>query len=130
MGVEGDEVGHGRIDLVGGNDARSVCIVDLKGNRLAHSEAVSGTQLGLYALGYESLTGSLPQRTEIWELDDLTEHAAPVDETVVVGLRSLVRDVARRIRSGDFAPNAEPARCASCAARGLCGSRADVERTA
>ncbi len=128
--MDDDVIVHGRIDLVVRNDDRAVSIVDLKSNRRAQSEALSETQLGLYALGYESLTGSLPQRTEIWELDDLTEHVAPVDEAVVAGLRSLVRDVARRIRSGDFAPNAEPVRCAACAARGLCGSRADVERTA
>lgn len=121
-----DVIVHGRIDLVVRGGDGGVSIVDLKSNRRAQAESLTETQLRLYALGYEALTGALPQRTEIWELDDLTEHGAELDRAVIDEVRSVVADVARRIRGGDFAPNPEPARCASCAMRSLCAARVDL----
>jgi DNA helicase-2/ATP-dependent DNA helicase PcrA len=111
--MDDDVIVHGRIDLVVRSGDDEVSIVDLKSNRRAQAEALTETQLRLYALGYEALTGMLPQRTEIWELDDLTEHVSEVDRVVIEGLRSLAvgwsrrdRDVAVRTsipRRGHFA---------------------------
>jgi len=124
--MDDDVIVHGRIDLVVRSGSDVVSIVDLKSNRRAQAEALTETQLRLYALGYQALTGTLPQRTEIWELDDLTERVSDVNRVVLDELRSLVHDVARRIRGGDFAPNPEPTRCAACAARSVCAARAEA----
>lgn len=123
--MDEDVIVHGRIDLVV-RSGGAVSVVDLKSNRRAQSETLTETQLRLYALGYQALTGTLPQRTEIWELDDLTEHVSEVDRVVLDELRALVRDVARRIRSGDYAPNPEPTRCGACAVRSVCTARIDA----
>ena len=47
----------GRIDLVRRIDTGEVTIVDLKSNDRAQAEAVTETQLHIYALGYQELTG-------------------------------------------------------------------------
>ncbi|MFO0647988.1 MAG: ATP-dependent DNA helicase [Polyangiales bacterium] len=121
--LDDDVIVHGRIDLVVRGDDDSISVVDLKSNHRAQAEELTETQLRLYALGYEALTGALPERTEIWELDALTEHVAAVDGDVAGATRALVKDVARRIRGSDYAPNPEASRCATCSVRGLCAAR-------
>ena len=124
--MDDDVIVHGRIDLVVRGGDGVVSIVDLKSNRRAQAEALTETQLRLYALGYEALTGRFPQRTEIWELDDLTEHVSAVDRVVIEELRALVRDVAGRIRGGDFTPRPGATRCGTCAVRSLCAERVEA----
>ena len=60
----------GRIDLVRRIDTGEITIVDLKSNDRAQAEAVTETQLHVYALGYQELTGRRADYVEIYELDD------------------------------------------------------------
>jgi DNA helicase-2/ATP-dependent DNA helicase PcrA len=118
---------EGRIDLALRRDEDGVAVVDLKSDRRAQAEALSATQLRIYALGYETLTGTRPQRTEVWELDTLAQHGEPVDDTTMDAVRATVLDAARRLRSGVFPPQPEPARCAACPSRALCPARHEGE---
>lgn len=69
--MDGAVTVSGRIHL--GADDHQVAVVDLKSTHRAQAEALTETQLRLYALGYEALTGQWPARTEIWELDAPTD---------------------------------------------------------
>ena len=58
----------GRIDLVRRIDTDEVSIVDLKSSDRAQAEDVTETQLHVYALGYQELTGRAADYVEIYEL--------------------------------------------------------------
>ena len=60
----------GRIDLVRRIDTGETTIVDLKSNDRAQPEDVTETQLHIYALGYQELTGRRADYVQIYELDD------------------------------------------------------------
>lgn len=124
--LDDDVIVQGRIDVVMRRGDDSVAVVDLKSTHRAQAEALSATQLRLYALGYEALTGALPARTEIWELDSLAELPSAVDEASLAEVRSLVALVARRIRQWDFPPAPAEERCGACPVRGLCGAAAPL----
>jgi len=120
--LDDDVIVQGRIDLVVRRGDGAISVVDLKSTHRAQTEALNDTQLRLYALGYEALTGSLPKRTEIWELDSLTEHRSDVDDASLAEVRAEVALVARRIRERDFPPTPSEERCGACPVRGVCGA--------
>jgi DNA helicase II / ATP-dependent DNA helicase PcrA len=67
---------NGRIDLVRRIDTGETTIVDLKSSDRAQAEDVTETQLHVYALGYQDLTGRRPDYVEIYELDEASgSHA-------------------------------------------------------
>jgi DNA helicase-2/ATP-dependent DNA helicase PcrA len=121
--MDGAVTVSGRIDLVVRRSDDQVAVVDLKSTHRAQAEALTETQLRLYALGYEALTGQWPARTEIWELDALETHAGVVDRSVIDEVQAQVRTVADKIRRADFEANPEASRCAGCSLRGLCAHR-------
>jgi DNA helicase-2/ATP-dependent DNA helicase PcrA len=121
--MDGAVTVSGRIDLVVRRADDQVAVVDLKSTHRAQAEALTETQLRLYALGYEALTGEWPARTEIWELDALETRAGVVDRSVIDEVQAQVRTVADKIRHADFQANPEASRCAGCSLRGLCAHR-------
>jgi DNA helicase II / ATP-dependent DNA helicase PcrA len=118
---------EGRIDLVYRRADDEVAIVDFKSDKRAQAEEMTDAQLRLYSLGYEALTGRRPERTEVWELDTLREHARAVNDEVLDAVRAQVVEVARRVRTGDLSASPEASRCSTCSARSVCGSRVEVE---
>ena len=60
----------GRIDLVKRIDTDEVTIVDLKSSERAQDNDVTETQLHIYALGYQELTGRDADYVEVYELDE------------------------------------------------------------
>jgi len=56
----------GRIDMVRRKDTNETTIVDLKSNDRAQPEEVTETQLHVYALGYQELTGRSADFVEIY----------------------------------------------------------------
>jgi DNA helicase-2/ATP-dependent DNA helicase PcrA len=110
----------GRIDLVRRIDTGETTIVDLKSSDRAQAEDVTETQLHVYALGYQNLTGRRPDYVEIYELDERKRKPRSVDDDFVVDVKIRTRDAASALRVGALPPAPSPNKCASCDYRGMC----------
>ena len=110
----------GRIDLVRRIDTDEVSIVDLKSSDRAQAEDVTETQLHVYALGYQELTGRAADYVEIYELDERKRKPRSVDDEFISEVRSDVHDAANALRTSTLRPAPAPRKCASCDYRGMC----------
>lgn len=112
----------GRIDLVRRVDTGEVTIVDLKSNDRAQAEAVTETQLHIYALGYQELTGRPADYVEIYELDDQRQKRRSVDDDFIADVKREVRGAAEALRRNVLPPKPEKKSCARCDYRNLCSA--------
>lgn len=110
----------GRIDLVRRVDTGETTIVDLKSSDRAQAEDVTETQLHVYALGYQDLTGRRPDYVEIYELDERKRKARSVDDIFIENVKTRVRGAAAALRSGALPTVPELTKCASCDYHGMC----------
>jgi len=112
----------GRIDLVKRLDTGEVTIVDLKSNERAQAETVTETQLHVYALGYQELTGRNADYVEIYELDEQKQKTRSVDDDLIEKVKKDVRGAATALRRNEL--NAKPHRktCGICDYRNLCSA--------
>ena len=85
---------NGRIDLVRRIDTGETTIVDLKSTDRAQPEEVTETQLHIYALGYQELTGRRPDYVEIYELDEGKRKPRSVDDDFLNDVKVDVRRAA------------------------------------
>ncbi|MBI3157013.1 MAG: ATP-dependent helicase [Burkholderiales bacterium] len=110
----------GRIDLVRRIDTGETTIVDLKSSDRTQPEEVTDTQLHIYALGYQDLTGRRPDYVETYELDERKRKPRSVDDDFIADVKTRTRAAAAALREG--ALRAAPARktCAACDYRGMC----------
>ena len=111
---------NGRIDLVRRLDTDETTIVDLKSSDRAQAEAVTETQLHVYALGYQELTGRNPDYVEIYELDHGKRKPRSVDDEFIDDVKSTTRDAATALRLGHLPAAPTPPRCRDCDYRGMC----------
>ena len=111
---------NGRIDLVRRLDTDETTIVDLKSSDRAQAEAVTETQLHVYALGYQELTGRNPDYVEIYELDQRKRKPRSVDDEFIDDVKAKTRDAARALRLGDLPAAPAPPKCRDCDYRGMC----------
>src|SRR6266850_570252 len=81
----------GRIDLVRRIDTDEVTIVDLKTSERAQAEAVTETQLHIYALGYQELTGRRADYVETYELEEQKSKPRSVDDDFIADVRDNVK---------------------------------------
>jgi DNA helicase-2/ATP-dependent DNA helicase PcrA len=117
----GDGVGVvGRIDLVRRIDTGETTIVDLKSTDRAQAEEVTETQLHVYALGYQELTGKRPDYVEIYELDEGKRKPRSVDDEFINDVKTQTRDAASALRSGTLTAAPAAKKCAGCDYRGMC----------
>lgn len=112
----------GRIDLVRRLDTDQTTIVDLKSSGRAQPEDVTETQLHIYALGYQELTGRDADYVEIYELDDGKRRPRSVDSELLAEVKSGIGTGAVALRTNTYEPAPSPARCASCDYRGMCSA--------
>jgi DNA helicase-2/ATP-dependent DNA helicase PcrA len=112
----------GRIDLVKRTDTGEVTIVDLKSNERAQAEAVTETQLHIYALGYRELTGRNADYVEIYELDEQKKKTRSVDEEFLVDVRRDVKRAAQALRENRLVPAPSKKTCGSCDYCNLCSA--------
>lgn len=110
----------GRIDLVRRIDTGETTIVDLKSSDRAQAEEVTETQLHVYALGYQDLTGRRPDYVEIYELDERKRKPRSVDDDFVEDVKIQTRDAAVALRSGVMQATPAVKKCGSCDYRGMC----------
>lgn len=114
----------GRIDLVRRIDNGEVTIVDLKSNERAQAEAVTETQLHIYALGYQELTGRPADYVEIYELDEQKQKRRSVDDDFIFDVKRDVRGAAQALRTNDLPPKPMPKSCGQCDYCNLCSASA------
>ncbi|MCP1768666.1 ATP-dependent helicase [Bradyrhizobium japonicum] len=110
----------GRIDLVRRIDTGEVTIVDLKSNDRAQTEMVTETQLHIYALGYQELTGRSADYVEIYELDDQKQKRRSVDDDFIADVKRDVRTAASALRSNNLPAKPRGQSCGQCDYRRLC----------
>jgi DNA helicase-2/ATP-dependent DNA helicase PcrA len=110
----------GRIDLVRRIDTGETTIVDLKSSDRAQAEDVTETQLHVYALGYQDLTGRRPDYVEIYELDEGKRKQRSVDDDFFDDVKTRTRDAADALRLGALPSAPAPTKCKACDYRGMC----------
>ena len=112
----------GRIDLVRRTDTNETTIVDFKSTERAQAEAVTETQLHIYALGYQELTGRRADKVEIYELDQRTRKPRAVDDDFIEDVKRDVRRAADALRANAMPTQPHIKRCPTCDYRGMCSA--------
>lgn len=110
----------GRIDLVRRLDTDETTIIDLKSTNRAQAEEVTETQLHVYALGYQELTGRNADYVEIYNLDERKGKQRSVDEEFIADVKRDVRGAAEALRQGDLPKKPAQRKCAACDYRQMC----------
>lgn len=114
----------GRIDLVRRVDTGETTIVDLKSTDRAQAEEVTETQLHVYALGYQELTGRRPDFVEVYNLDKREKKPRSVDDDFIADVKRDVRNAADALRSGAMAKRPDVTKCSSCDYKRMCSEGA------
>jgi DNA helicase II / ATP-dependent DNA helicase PcrA len=120
----------GRIDLVRRIDTGETTIVDLKSTARAQAEDVTETQLHVYALGYQDLTGRRPDYVEIYELDERKRKPRSVDDDFVEDVKVRTLEAAVALRDGQLLPAPALKKCAGCDYKGMCTAAAVLRQEA
>ncbi len=110
----------GRIDLVRRIDTGETTIVDLKSTDRTQAEEVTETQLHVYALGYQELTGRRPDYVEIYELDEGKRKPRSVDDEFIQDVKTRTRDAASALRKAALPAAPAAKKCAGCDYQGMC----------
>ncbi len=110
----------GRIDLVRRIDTGETTIVDLKSSERAQAEDVTETQLHVYALGYQDLTGRRPDYVETYELDERKRKPRSVDDDFIADVKTKTRAAAEALRTSTLPTAPAPKKCSTCDYRGMC----------
>jgi DNA helicase-2/ATP-dependent DNA helicase PcrA len=119
----------GRIDLVRRLDTNEVSIVDLKTSERAQPEEVTETQLHIYALGYQELTGRRADYVEVYELEEQKRKARSVDDDFIADVKRNVGIAADALRKGVLAPKVSKKACSGCDYQRMCGAGCKLPKT-
>ena len=122
----------GRIDLIRRLDTDELSIVDFKSSDRAQAEDVTRDQLHVYAVGYEELTGERADLIEVLNLDEEGKTIREeVEEPLLVGVRSQIRDAGDALRANDLPRLAAwSEQCSKCDLAELCRDVPVPERAA
>ena len=112
----------GRIDLVRRVDTGETTIVDLKSSDHTQSDEVTETQLHIYALGYQELTGRRADYVEIYQLDDQKQKRRPVGDEFMDDVKRDVRAAAQALRENNLVPAPAKKSCNKCDYCNLCSA--------
>jgi len=118
----------GRIDLVRRIDTGETTIVDLKSSDRAQAEEVTETQLHIYALGYQELTGRPADYVEIYELDEGKRKPRSVDAEFIDDVKEKMTHAAHALRVGDLSAQPSIGKCKTCDYKGMCSAGVEVLR--
>jgi DNA helicase-2/ATP-dependent DNA helicase PcrA len=122
IGLEDGVSVVGRIDLVRRIDTGETTIVDLKSSDRAQPEDVTETQLHVYALGYELLTGKPADYVETYELDEGKRKSRSIDDEFIEDVKKKVAKAATDLRGAVLQPLPSPSKCKACDYRGMCSA--------
>jgi DNA helicase II / ATP-dependent DNA helicase PcrA len=112
---------RGRIDLIRRTDARQIIIIDFKSTDRAQEEELIRSQLHIYAMGYQQLTGHSADLVEIYNLDEGAGAAVRelVDAQMLGQTQAMVVAAGTNIRDNQL-PRLH--RCNGCDMQGVCRS--------
>jgi len=97
---------------------------DVRDPAKAKQRARESLQLQIYAMGYEAMTGRLPDQVALHFLDSGLVGKVDVDPKRVAKARARISEVASGIRAGRFEATPEPMVCTRCPFRDICPSSA------
>jgi DNA helicase-2/ATP-dependent DNA helicase PcrA len=97
---------------------------DVRDPAKARQRARESLQLQIYAMGYEAMTGRLPDQVALHFLDSGLVGRVDVDPKRVAKARARISEVATGIRQGRFDPTPDPMVCTRCPFRDICPSSA------
>ena len=95
---------------------------DVRDPAKARQRARDSLQLQIYAMGYEALTGRLPDAVQLHFLDSGLIGRAEVDRKRLEKARLRIADAAAGMRARDYTPRPEFLSCSYCPFREICPS--------
>jgi DNA helicase-2/ATP-dependent DNA helicase PcrA len=90
----------------------------------ARQRARDSLQLQIYAMGYEAMTGRLPDAVSMHFLDSGLVGSVPVDPKRLAKAREKIATAASGIRARDYTPTPDRQACTWCAFRDICPASA------
>jgi DNA helicase-2/ATP-dependent DNA helicase PcrA len=88
----------------------------------ARQRARDSLQLQIYAMGYEAMTGRLPDEVALHFLDSGLVGKVAVDPKRLAKARDRIATAAEGIRARDYTPRPDPMACSYCPFRDICPS--------
>jgi DNA helicase-2/ATP-dependent DNA helicase PcrA len=101
---------------------------DVRDPAKARQRARDSLQLQIYAMGYEAMTGRLPDQVALHFLDSGLVGRVDVDPRRVAKARAQIATAAAGIRGGRFEATPDPMACSWCPFRDICPSSATATR--
>jgi DNA helicase-2/ATP-dependent DNA helicase PcrA len=110
-------------------DREEVTITDYKSSDVrdpvrARQRARDSLQLQIYAMGYEAVSGRLPDAVQLHFLESGLVGRAEVDPRRLEKARGQIAKAAAGMRARDFTPRPDPLSCSYCAFREICPASA------
>jgi DNA helicase-2/ATP-dependent DNA helicase PcrA len=97
---------------------------DVRDPARARQRARESLQLSIYAMGYEAMTGRLPDAVALHFLESGLVGTATVDRRRMEKARESIRTAAAGIRAREFGPRPDVISCSYCAFREICPASA------
>jgi ATP-dependent DNA helicase UvrD/PcrA len=101
---------------------------DVRDPAKARQRARDSLQLQIYAMGYEAMTGRLPDQVALHFLDSGLVGRVDVDPKRIAKARGQIATAAAGIRAARFDPTPDPMACSWCPFRDICPSSAATTR--
>jgi DNA helicase-2/ATP-dependent DNA helicase PcrA len=101
---------------------------DVRDPAKARQRARESLQLHIYAMGYEAMTGRLPDQVALHFLDSGLVGKVDVDPKRIARARRQIATAAAGIRKGEFEATPDAMTCARCPFRDICPSSASAAR--
>jgi DNA helicase-2/ATP-dependent DNA helicase PcrA len=95
---------------------------DVREPAKARQRARDSLQLQIYAMGYEAVTGRLPDAVQLHFLDTGVTGRAEVDQRRLARGRERIATAAAGIRARDYTPKPDRTTCGYCPFRAICPS--------
>ena len=95
---------------------------DVRDPARARQRARDSLQLQIYAMGYEAMTGRLPDAVALHFLESGLVGRVDVDPKRLAKAREKITTAAAGMRARDYAPKPDPVACTYCAFRDICPS--------
>ena len=95
---------------------------DVRDPAKARQRAKDSLQLSIYAMGYEAMTGRLPDAVALHFLESGLTGTVPVDRRRIEKARDAIRTAATGIRTREFGAKPDHLACGFCAYREICPS--------
>jgi len=95
---------------------------DVREPAKARQRARDSLQLQIYAMGYEAVTGRLPDAVQLHFLDTGVTGRAEVDQRRLARGRERIATAAAGIRARDYTPKPDRTTCGYCPFRSICPS--------